>query len=431
MTLNKNEIIAILEGQGTYKEKYLKLYGESVTRDKARHAIEKLQRSIMLQDDITISLDRINETTKQINETLINQAKININSDGTQSSEKLVSCSEEELKDPQFLLAMHGYDVEKFELVSARSSMWQNGANGGNKTLYSSRITVKPVSEETDLKDFIDDMMSRYSHAAINVVDVDINCDCEQMLEICIPDLHIGLSEAEEGEYSIDNMESLVYRKISKINSIIHLSDVSNVTLAFLGDIFHYDNISKTTSKGTPQCSNVSFQTAFDSATRLVISIIGNILMTLKTRNTYPKLNIVYVPGNHDTILGYAIMAVAAAKFSNEDGVAFDIKQKSRKFIKFGKNLIGFAHGDIDKRKLSQWLYTEAREYISSVDQIEVHCGHLHSEQVTEDNGVIVRHLPTICGVSPWEYQKGYHSQRRLTAFKWSENQGLQEIIFI
>ena len=102
----------------------------------------------------------------------------------------------------------------------------------------------------------------------------------------------------------------------------------------------------------------------------------------------------------------------------------------NRKYLHYGNNLIGFIHGDMNPKRLNQWLYSEARQCISDSSSIEIHCGHLHSEQVVEDNGVIVRHLPTTCGVSPWEHQQGFHAKRRLTAFVWNAVNGLKQILY-
>lgn len=437
MNLNTEEILAILNSNSSYKDKYFQIYGESVSRDKARHRINNLQNTLVLQQGVCTSLEKIHTATEKLCDTIQNQTKININPDGTQSSEKLISCSEEELKDVDFLLKMHGYDPEKFELVSAGSSMWQNGSNNGNKTLYSSKIRVKPISKEKDLICMIDEVCEKYT----NKSDEDLLdtsdfvpqtlYSTDEMLEICVPDLHIGLSENELGENSMIAQNTIIHEKIHKMQSVVESTGVSDVLLCFLGDIFHYDTLNKTTSKGTPQCSNVPFEAAFDSAVSSVFLMINGVTEVLKKTHTYYTVKVLYIPGNHDTLLGYAIMSVAKAALSCDENIIFDIRQQHRKFTAYGKNLIGYAHGDIDKKKLSQWLYTEAREYISNAKEIEVHCGHLHSEQVVEDNGVIVRHLPTICGVSPWEYQKGYHSTRRLTAFLWHRDLGLQEIKYL
>lgn len=446
MELNKDLIRQVLEGEGTYKEKYFAIYGETVSKDKARHHINKLYRNLVLQDDITQSLDKIHTSVENINNTL-NNSKLTINADGSQCSEKLVDCSEEELKNPEFLLKLHGYDPKKFELVTADSSMWQNGACNGKRTLYSSRIKVRPVSLQKNLIEIIDNAIAKYKtidmeHLLIKFAPnpQEYGDDYDTMVEFCFPDLHIGLSENEEGEESIVKDQTEMWQHVYKMSQIIKKTRAKNVCLCFLGDILHYDNANKTTTKGTPQCSNVSFQKMFDTAVETVRGIIATAIYNMPCDS---KLKVLYVPGNHDTILGYTIMSVMKALFERpvcmeegmrvDDipvGVSFDITQKPRKFIVFGSNLIGFAHGDMNAKRLNQWLYTEAREYISDAKQIEVHCGHLHSEQTEEANGMIVRHLPTICGTSPWEYEKGYSSIRRLAAFIWNNEEGLNEIVY-
>ena len=201
--------------------------------------------------------------------------------------------------------------------------------------------------------------------------------------------------------------------------------------MVFLGDILHYDTAYKTTTKGTPQCSNVDFEKMFITAEQMLVKLVMSVYNTLTQFTEHHSLHIIYVPGNHDTILGFALMNVLEAFFHDNSDIRFDLRQQSRKFTKYGTNLVGFIHGDMNAKRLNQWLYTDARHLISGAKQIEVHCGHLHSEQVSEDNGMTVRHLPTICGQSPFEYKQGYHSVRRLNAFLWDAQQGLQNIYYI
>ncbi|HAU87771.1 MAG TPA: hypothetical protein DCW90_20475, partial [Lachnospiraceae bacterium] len=70
-----------------------------------------------------------------------------VNKDGSYTSDKLIEISEEDSKNPEFLLNAHGFDPIKWELVSARNSIWNQGSKSGIKNLYSSKINVKPRTD--------------------------------------------------------------------------------------------------------------------------------------------------------------------------------------------------------------------------------------------------------------------------------------------
>ncbi len=399
--LNDNSIIT--------REKYYRIFGEWVSRDKAKYALNKMRK------ELGLALPHKNVVDKVI-----------INSDGSQQSEIITDCDAEKLKDSKFLLDLHHYNNNEFELVNAQSSIWQGGKNG--KELHSSKIKVKPINSKSNIVELSDKMVEKY----LKVKDVAERKEIinDHVLEICLPDLHFGCTENEVGDFtSLHDRHKIIILTEQLIN-YISSRDIREIKLVFLGDILHYDTLGKTTSHGTQQCSNIPFQEMYDNAVDSLSYLIRSINENLKQtyKDSY-ELEIIYVPGNHDTLLGYTLMSVLKALFGNE--VLFDIKQKERKYITIGNNLIGYTHGDMDKKKILQWVYTEAKSLISQSENIEIHAGHFHSEQTIEDNGVILRYLPTSAAVSPWEYGKGYSSKRKFELFLWDKNNGLEDIHYI
>ena len=60
------------------------------------------------------------------------------------TSDKVISLDSNDINNPEVLLRSHGFNPEEFILISARNSKWQQGTKDGNKTLYSSKISVRP-----------------------------------------------------------------------------------------------------------------------------------------------------------------------------------------------------------------------------------------------------------------------------------------------
>ena len=59
----------------------------------------------------------------------------------------------------------------------------------------------------------------------------------------------------------------------------------------------------------------------------------------------------------------------------------------------------------------------------------EWHTGHLHSEQVKEEYGVIVRALSSVTGPDSWHFAHGYiGAVPKQQTFLWHKQKGLTEI---
>lgn len=395
------------------RQKYHAIFGEWIERKKAWREIKKLQA--VTTGDVA-----------QYKNIVTMKEGINILSDESQESNKLLACSLENLKDPEYLLQAHGYDVNKFKLVSAHSSIWQQqGKENGLTELYSSKIKVAPLRADELTLSIIQEFLSGVK--PINPKQLEPSPDSPKnslMLEVVFTDLHVGLiSRVEQTgqEYSNHKLDNNVDTVLTQLYPILKNLTAENllsqVTLCFLGDLMHYDNVYKATTKGTVQESANSFQADYTCA----LNLLYKIYQTVAHATTCP-VHTVYVPGNHDEMVGYTLMkTIEALHAMNQTRFTFDLDQKSRKIVTFGKVIIGYLHGKMDKARISKWVYNEAKEYISAAETIEIHAGHLHSESVMEDNGVKVRHIPSLTGQSTWEYNQGYHSKRTTQIFVWNE----------
>ena len=88
------------------------------------------------------------DNLKEINEAKSTQIDLSINNDGTQTRNALLELSEDDIKTPEKLLKAHGYNIEEFELINSKNSMWHQKSNkDGLTTLYCSKVTVRPRTE--------------------------------------------------------------------------------------------------------------------------------------------------------------------------------------------------------------------------------------------------------------------------------------------
>ena len=395
------------------RQKYQRIFGCDVDRKKALRELDKLRRGIITAPNVvTPSFDKL--TLFQ------NDIKI---------SEKLITCTAEDIKNPNYLLQAHGFDTKHFKIINASSSIWRNGPSDEN-VCYSSKITVRPIHGIENLKDTIEEFLTNYKCPVITVPSYE-PVPSSKVLEICLPDLHFGL-EANSLEGAEFFNSTVLYEKMLSVTGSI-LEQITNmgnnlhsIYITFLGDIMDYDTAKKTTTAGTPRIESGVFEKDYNIA----LNSLSNLLYSIAQHTKCP-INVYYVPGNHDELLGYTIMRTLQAMFSGSTRFLFDITQRSRKVVVIGRNLIGYTHGKMDKNRINQWLYSEAREHISYVDRIEVHAGHIHHEMTEDENGVVVRYLPTIAGKALWEFNKGYNSYRNLLSFEWDLATGLDKINYI
>ena len=392
------------------RQKYQRIFGCDVDRKKALRELEKLRKGLI-------------SAPQQSNAQFEKLVSL---SDDTKISERLLTCTAEDIKNPDYLLKAHGFNPKQFKIVNATSSVWRSNSTSEG-VCYSSKITVRPNKGIENLQEVIEKFLTNYKGPVITTPSYEPVAS-SKVLEVCFPDLHFGLeANALEGEEDF-NSEILYQKMMLATDSILDQIKSFNgrfhaIYLSFIGDIMDYDTAKKTTTAGTPRIESGIFERDYNIA----LECLSNILYVISQATTCP-IHITYVPGNHDELLGYTILRTLQAMYGNNKRFNFDITQRSRKYIVVGKNLIGYTHGKMDKNRINQWLYTEAKQHISFVDRIEVHAGHLHHE-VTEDvNGVVVRYLPTIAGKSIWEFNKGYNSYRNLLSFIWDTENGIESI---
>lgn len=350
---------------------------------------------------------------------------VEIDSNGLQKSKKLIMMSSEKAKDPEFLLEAHGYDTAKWEVVSTKSSIWnQHNKKDGTLTLYSSKITVKPKKYELtieEIKDYVVGFMKDYQAPKIKPVRYESN---GKLLELNITDLHLDKIGYKQGVYNIDIAEQVFFHVINDVLTRTKDMKFEKILFVWSHDFFNVDNLNKTTTAGTPQDSAMRYSDMYKRGMKLLIEGID--LM----RSVAP-VETIQVGANHDRLTSYTMSEVLNAWYRNCDDVIIDNDPLSRKYRRFGKCLIGFSHGDKEKRRLGKIMPSEARKDWGETYYSEIHAGHLHSEQaVKEENGVIVRHLSSPSGTDNWHFESGYvGALPKAQSFIWDKELGVTDII--
>jgi hypothetical protein len=351
-----------------------------------------------------------------------------INKDGSHTSDKLVEMSQEQSKSVEYLLKAHGFDVNEWELVTARNNIWNtNNKIKGIEVLYSSRITVKPKKEEfsvSDIKEFFADLTKHYQsprHKPIRY------SEDGKMLELHIDDLHLGkLCWVEEtnDRYDENIAQERFFYIINDVLSRTADYKFEKILFIWSNDFFHFDGLNKATTGGTPQDTNLQYQRMFKLGVKMLTEAIDLL-------SQFAPVQTMYVGANHDKVTSYFATEYLYAWFRNNANVTVDNSPRARKYVEYGKCLLQLSHGHSEKKRLGQTMQIDMREAWGRTVYHEVHAAHIHSSKMyTEENGVIVRHLSSPTGTDRWHDDSGYiGAVKKAEHFVWDREKGLEMII--
>lgn len=347
-----------------------------------------------------------------------------INKDGTYSSSKLLDMSEEQSKDVSYILKAHGFDSKSWKLVSARNNIRQViSKQDGVITLYASYITVKPITDLSlsDVESFYKELCITYQAPEVK----EISNKGNYMFELPIMDLHFGklsLSEDVTEPYNYElARERFNYIIDESINNIKNY-DIDEIVFPIGSDFFHVDNVNMSTTAGTRQDSDLSPQLIFKYGLECLIDGIMKL-------SKIAKVKVFCVNGNHDYLTSYHAVYSLWCYFHNNENVIVNVGTSPRKYVQYGNNLLGFTHGDKERQRIDGLMQIEAREMWGNTKYHEFHCGHLHSEQTKENNGIIFRNLSSVCGTDTWHHTSGYiGAVKKCQSFLWHKTYGLKVI---
>lgn len=253
--------------------------------------------------------------------------------------------------------------------------------------------------------------------------------DSGLMLEIAMPDLHVGklAHSAETGRRPYD-VKIAVATFERALEALIERSkgyDISEVLLVVGNDLFHTDNEANTTTGGTPVSTDGRFYKTFWKTRAMMVRAVERLRSVAHVR-------VLIVPGNHDRQTAFHLGDSLECYFHDDSRVKIENSPMPRKYVEWGNCFLGFCHGDEGKR--SDYALLMAAEQSQAWGRTkfrEMHVGHLHSLKVEEYHGVRVRVLSALTEADDWHAAQGYiGAVRQAEAFVWSKTEGLIAEVF-
>jgi hypothetical protein len=244
------------------------------------------------------------------------------------------------------------------------------------------------------------------------------------LLEIAPVDLHVGkYAWAEEAgsDYDITIAEKVYTSAITDILNRASLYTLELIALIVGNDLLQTDNLAGTTTAGTYVDTDSRYIKSFRRA-RAINS------WAIRECAKVAPVKVIVVPGNHDSLTAFHIGEVLEAEFDADPRVEIDNAPKRRKYLRYGKTLLGWTHGNEEKHTdLPLIMAQECPEEWALTEHREFHTGHLHKMRETRFtagdsfNGVRVRVIPSLCAPDAWHYMKGFVKERRACeAYLWN-----------
>lgn len=387
-----------------------------------------------------LNFDRVKgENIENINNKLNYQIKEFKN--GEHWSDKFLLIEDEsKLNDEIYILKCHKIDPKLFTITSMKSNFWDAPICGGKKMMmYQNKISVKPRNTITpDLViQIVNEIGKNISSSKLNISPNSYHVCNNKLLEVCVFDMHIGKLCYEEVTGKLYNTEIGKQRYRHIIDKIIDkaLKDYNGyekVVFTCGQDFFHFDNLSKSTTGLTVQDSDISYYELFKTGVQLWIETI------IKLSQIAP-VEVVYSQSNHDMQTGFsAIVAVEQFFKSNSEitNVKIDTSPKPRKYIEYGKCMIGIGHGDKEANRMGNIMATEAPEIWGRTIYREMHLGHLHKlgmtkfiTPISEEDGVVIRRISSPAENDTWHTNKAYiGAVKKSQVFVWDKDYGVTDI---
>jgi hypothetical protein len=346
----------------------------------------------------------------------------------------------EEVKSLDQVIKLSNIDTTRYNITHYQVSTSPTKVEGEIKTLFRVRVSVKAKKVDDDLslqkKILLDEIKAHTAtkpapvHApavqafvAANPANTFRNC----ALEINIPDLHIGkLAWKEESgeDYDIQEAVNRYINAVKNLISRVNPFSLEKIILPVGNDMINVDNKAHTTTGGTPQNCDTRFGKMFKVAKELLIKSIDYLAQ-------YAPVDIIVVPGNHDTVTMFTLGEVLDAWYHSSDRVRVINTHAPRKYYQYGVNGLMYCHGNREKwHELGLIFATENTKLWADTKFRVCKVGHVHHSKkleyksVQEFQGFRVQAIPSLSANDAWHTEEGYNALRGAKAFLYHNTQG-------
>ncbi len=312
-------------------------------------------------------------------------------------------------------------DTEKWTVTKYVQNFW-NGK-------YQVKAWLEPtkVKESEIVMDLIGNYKSDWSRLVdANKIISNIWTD-PSLLVINLNDLHLDKRDMENNtiETNIDNYFKVLNYLIGKA---YHSALIERIIFVVGNDVFNTDNIHDTTTNGTPQRCNTTWNEAYE---KVFDAMVQSIAMLSKFSDK--GVHVVLVQGNHDRTKSYYLAHALEAYFKLDPTITWDRSANINKAYVYGNTFLGFNHGNNINDKLPLAF---AQEFYQQWGECRYHDllisdKHNNNEKVFKiqtqndgSQGVKLRILPSLSKPDRWHDDNLYRSRQSGIALIYDKERG-------
>lgn len=252
------------------------------------------------------------------------------------------------------------------------------------------------------------------------------SANTDLMFEISIPDFHYGLLSWKEetgNNYDVKIARKIWLDAINYFANIIKANGANKIMFPIGNDFFNVNSSLNQTFAGTPQDEDCRWQKSFSTGWSMVVEGLDILL-------TVANVDVIIIPGNHDTEKTYYMGEVLKSWYRTCENISIDNAPTTRKYYRYGNNLIGLCHGkDEPIKDLPLIMAVEAKKDFSETKNWEYQIGHLHQDkrqilEVADNRTVKTRIMPSLGTLSAYSKHKAYMSVREAIGLMWDKQIG-------
>jgi len=421
------EFAVALDGDMTYASIALELnkMGFNATRDSVRSMLRRLDG----KEEATIPVDSKPQVGEAIASQSFNANTWNLNLNKTQiaSLDDLVKA---------YKIDLSVWEVVSFS-VSRHESFHGSQAVGESKNWAreDDEWTVQPLNaikaqfrkrvEVDSAKKEIEALKEQMRLSATIVPSIPhFDKPTGNVLELCLPDTHFGkvawAQQTGYEDYDVKIAQKVYEQAIGSILARVEPYKFDKILFVIGNDVFNSDSTNGQTFGGTQVESDSRYHRTFKVVREVMVD-------TIERLRLIAPVDVVVIAGNHDKMTAWHLGDSIECYFHGYQDVKVDNSPKSRKYYKWGKVMLAFAHGDHVKRdKFAKLIASEQPKMWGETVFREVHTGDKHQSRVEEEFGFRFRILPSLSGTDAWHSENGFVGNlRQAEAFVWNNEEGL------
>ncbi len=345
------------------------------------------------------------------------RTSVKTNRDASVVSEMTQLGSDANSMDESALLKKHGYDPAYWKVIESTCAR--------RADVWSSRVKVVakavPQLDGDEFADFLGRAVSRMEKPVERPYSDNYLDMPNKLAIVALYDIHYGRKGVDGSDHK--RTEEEVQSVIGQISTRLLDRDLKEIVLTIGQDFLNADNIAGGTTNGTPQDNSINWHEMLSGGLALAMWTVDKLADIAPVR-------VVYNEGNHDRVFSYAIVKALEQRYRDCGNVTVDSGAEPRKYIEYGRTLIGLSHGK-DETNLSTLMQMEMSQAWGRTAYRYWFLGHLHHLEVDEKDGVTIFRCPSLAFADDWGRRKGFVGSDNSTLCAIVGTEGVEDIWLI